>query len=125
MFDKKIFENFNENKKIEVSCEYINTSSFKVYYAEELAKNNKALLNDIKIFYTEFNDLDILNLKEMGIDTEKFNMYKMPTNVYQAWFCGDDGIFKLLNDLNEYLLSFKILDNNENILYDYTNISKF
>ena len=61
----------------------------------------------------------------MGIDTEKFNMYKMPTNVYQAWFCGDDGIFKLLNDLNEYLLSFKILDNNENILYDYTNISKF
>ena len=122
MFKKEEIKNFNENKRIEIICDYIYKSEFVVFYIEELCKNNKQLKEDLRIFYTEIDKKDIENFKEMNIDINNFDIKHLENNIYQVWFHESDEMIKFLELLDEYPLEFKILDKNCDILYDYKNI---
>lgn len=122
MFKKEEIKNFNENKRIEIICDYIYKSEFVVFYIEELAKNNKQLKEDLRIFYTEMDEKDIENLKEMNIDINDFDIKHLENNIYQVWFHEKDEMTKFLELLDEYPLEFRILDKNYDVLYNYKNI---
>ena len=122
MFKKEEIRNFNENKRIEIICDYIYKSEFVVFYIEELCKNNKQLKKDLRIFYTEIDKKDIENFKEMNIDINNFDIKHLENNIYQVWFHESDEMIKFLELLDEYPLEFKILDKNYDVLYNYKNI---